>query len=249
MPDFDRLEARVEQDRAALANSFDELTDTFSAERIATNLSDTVKGYGGELGSQAMSAAKQNPAAFALVGAGLALMLSGAGKDRRPAARVQATARPPVDSMDGFDERVATADAKMRAEMTGTSMSPTALKLRANIDRGLAKLPPAARSRVLKARHAALSAQEAVERNAKKTARKAQRLHDDQPMIAGAVAFGFGVLAAALLPNTRREDDLMGARRDALMAEAQRVMSKEMAVLQGKATAAIDKIADRQAAQ
>lgn len=246
MADFEHLEQKVEADRAALAHSFDALSDTLSAERIAHDVSETITAYGGELGSQAMAAAKENPAAFALVGAGIALLLSGSG--RRQSMR-PTPAPVPEDAMHGFDTRVANADAEIRSEMSGTTMSPTALKLRANLDRGLNKLPPAARKRVLTARKAALDAQERLEKEAAKAATRAKRIHNDQPMITGAIAFGIGAIAAALLPSTRQEDTLMGAKRDALMADAQRVLSDEMAKLRDTAANAIDDVAGRTAAE
>lgn len=245
MADLERLEERVAEDRAALASSFDALTDTLSTERIATELNATVKGYGGEIGAQAIKAAKENPAAFALVGAGLALLLSGAGR-RGPAS---SAAQPAGQAMEGFDARVAKADAAMKAEMSGTSMSPTALKLRASLDRGLDKLPDGARRRVLKARKAALDAQERVEAQARKTAKDIHRAHRKQPMVTGALAFGLGAVIAAFLPGTRREDELLGTKRDALMAEAQRVMSDEMANLRASASSAVQDIANQTAAQ
>ncbi|MGR3513532.1 MAG: hypothetical protein ACU0GG_12290 [Paracoccaceae bacterium] len=245
MTDLEQLEKRVERDRAALARSLDTLTDTLSTETIASEVSATLQGYGGELGNQAMKAAKENPAAFALVGAGLALLLSGAGQHTRPTA----TARPSDTAMAGFDARVAKADRKIKATMSGTTLSPTALRLRSAMDSGLDKLPANARSRVLRARQAALEAQERVEEQARKAAKGIQKTHHQQPLITGALAFGLGAIAAAFLPSTRQEDEMLGERRDALMAEAQRAMSEEMQKLSASASNAMDEIASKTAAQ
>lgn len=231
MSDLETLEARVAQDRDALARSLDTLTDTFAPDRLASQVSASIKGYGGELGGQAVQAAKSNPAAFALIGAGVALLLSGAGRS----AKSHDSAASPNAMSDGFDERVAKADATMKAEMTGQSMSTSALHLRAAIDRGLDKLPPKARQRVLKARVAAVEAQERVERAARKGAAEVSKFHDKQPLVVGALALGAGALIAALLPRTEREDRVLGARRDALMAEAERVLSEEISALKTSA--------------
>ncbi len=245
MADLDNLEARVAQDRAALAASFDRLSDTFSSERIADEIYHTVQGYGGEIGGQAMRVAKQNPAAFVLVGAGLALLVSGAGRrEDVPALRSTASV-----AMKGFDKRVEKADAAMRAEMTGTEYSPSALKLRAAMDRGLDKLPSSAKKRVLEARSAAVDAQQRVEANARKAAKRAKRAHNEHPLVTGALAFGIGAITVALLPSTRHEDEVLGAKRDALMAEAQRVLEEEMASLRNTAADALDEVAGRTAAQ
>lgn len=245
MTDLNHLEARVEADRAALASSFDTLSDTLSPDSIAGDVGARLRGYSTEVGAQAIAAAKENPAALALFGAGLALMMAGKGRRAEDAG----IAHDPDVAMAGFDARVAKADASIRAQATGLERSPEAWRLRAAMDRGLSVLPEPARARVLKARTAALEAQEKVEARAKAAARHVKRTHNDQPMIAGALAFGLGAIAAALLPGTRREDALLGAKRDALMAEARRAMTEELAVLRGAANRAMDDIADRTAAQ
>jgi len=58
-------------------------------------------------------------------------------------------------------------------------------------------------------------------------ARKTKGFVHAEPLTAGALALGFGVLAATLLPGTRREDDLMGKRRDTLMADARNALEEE----------------------
>lgn len=248
MTELERLEAQVGKDRAALERSFDALAETFSPDRIASDFNDTVKGYGGELGSQVMSVARQNPAATALIGAGLLLLMSrGDRRDGKQPARPSPV--DPMDAMEGFDARVEKADAAMRSEMSGTLTSPSALRLRAALDRGIGKLPPDARARVLKARKAALDAQERVEAAARKATGRAKQTHQRHPMITGAIAFGIGAIAAALLPGTRREDALLGARRDALMTEAQRVMSEELNALRSKAEQAVSDFAEQTAAE
>jgi hypothetical protein len=44
---------------------------------------------------------------------------------------------------------------------------------------------------------------------------------DQQPLVVGAAAIAIGLVAGLLVPSTRREDELMGERRDDLMQRAQ----------------------------
>ena len=48
-------------------------------------------------------------------------------------------------------------------------------------------------------------------------------------VLMGAVALGLGAVAAAPLPRTRVEDDLMGAQRDRLMEQAELTLRDEIA--------------------
>ncbi|MEO0751331.1 MAG: hypothetical protein AAFY25_05975 [Pseudomonadota bacterium] len=242
MRDLDTLETRVARDRADLVQSLDALSATVAPQRIATEVSQTASSYGGEIGRQAWAAARQNPAAFALVGTGLALLVSGAGKRR---VQDDSPAPSPVasgDTFEGFDERVAKAHEKKRQDMTGTSTEiHDAARLRSSLERGLDKLPAAARSRVIRARRAALQAQEKLEATAKATARKTGTLAHQQPLVVGAVALGLGALVGSLLPGTRKEDDLLGARRDALMQDAETALRAEMDHLRRTAQTSLDK--------
>lgn len=231
MPDLETLETQVERDRAALVHSLDALTQTVAPERIVSEVSKTAETYGGELGQQAWRAARDNPAAFALVGAGLGLLLTGTGtRAPQPTASKRPTAlKDPNAAFIGFDERVAKADSKIKEEMTGmTDHAPKASRLRAALDHGLDALPAASRTRVRKARQAVIDAQEKVEAQAAAAARKSKTFAHEQPLAVGALALGVGALLGALVPASRKEDELMGAQRDALMQSAQETLRAEM---------------------
>lgn len=221
MSDLDKLEARVAADRAALSHSLADLTDSLSPRSVGARLDALAKGYGGEIGRQVYDVARSNPAAVALVGTGLALLATGTGKTQRA---------PETTAPQGnFDTRVRAADKAMRREMTGEMSSrPSAAQLSAALDRGLDRLPPKARDRVLKARKSAIAAQERVEAQARRAYAKSQRGYMEQPLAAGALAVGLGAIVGALLPGTRQEDRMLGARRDALMDDARAILSEEM---------------------
>lgn len=230
------LEAELARERQALGQSLDRLSASLSPSRLKEQVSTAANEYGREIGTQVWNATRENPAAFALVGAGLALLFSGAGRRAENDAIAEPAAVPPDEAMEGFDQRVAQADAAMRKQQTGRSSLPSALHLRASLDRGLDKLPPAARQRVIAARMAAVRAHEAVERRASELASRSADAVRGNPILAGAAAFGVAALVGALLPGTRREDALLGDKRDALMAEARSVFEREMLALRRAAT-------------
>ena len=95
----------------------------------------------------------------------------------------------------------------------------------------LHSLSESARKRVVKAREQAVAAQEQIEESASYYARKAAEGMRSQPLLAGALAAAAGSVLAAMLPGSDQEDRLFGAKRDELLAEADRVYREELAKL------------------
>lgn len=231
MGDLRDLEEEIATDRVALSKSLDALTSTLAPENLRTHAATLVETYGNDISRQAWSAACKNPAGFALVGAGIALLISGTGTRPNIAVRAETDTIPqPDEAMVGFDARVAAADAAMSKDYEGNEImtQPDAKSLRSRIEDGLDALPPKARLRVREARQAAVTAQEKVEDQARRAARQSSAALQSQPLAVGAVALGIGALIGALLPSSRREDELMGEHRDRVMARAQGVLNEEM---------------------
>jgi ElaB/YqjD/DUF883 family membrane-anchored ribosome-binding protein len=229
MSDIDHISQQVEADRARLARSLDALTDTVNPQSLAQDVSSAATDIGGEIAQKAWNTLRENPAGGLLVAIGVGLLASGVQQRPAPERAPPRAATEPTTAMTGFDNRVAAADAAMRAEMTGEiERPPKAFRMKAALETGLDKLPPKARQRVVQARQAAISAQESIEKQTRRAARKTKGFAYEQPLVASALALGFGVLAATLLPGTRREDALMGKRRDALMADARNALEEEL---------------------
>ncbi|MDO6590353.1 hypothetical protein DS901_11385 [Loktanella sp. D2R18] len=244
MPNLNTMTERVEQDRADLAATLDALSDAVAPQRIADQVSDATGQIGGDLAHKAWESVRQNPAGSLMTLIGLGLMASGPLSRPAPERAKGPVAVDPEEALIGFDARVAQADHEIRKDMTGQmSHRPKASKLRATLDKGLDHLPPKARKRVIQARKAASAAQEAVELQARRTAHKTKGAMQEQPLAVGAVALGFGLLVGTMLPGTRREDDLLGARRDALMDDARKVLEGELSKLQITAKSASREVA------
>ncbi len=228
MPDLKSMQHDVDAERAQLANSLDTLAAAVHPDTVKTHAADLFDRYGSDIGRQAWSAASSNPAAFALVGAGIGLLLTGAGARKAPTVSNNASLDP-EQALIGFDERVRAADAEMQQQSDAVAnQQPRAAWLRTKIEDGLESLSPAARTRVRAAREAAISAQEKVEQQAAAVAAKSKTAMVQKPLAVGAVAAGLGALVAAVLPATRKEDALMGAHRDAMMAAAKSALNDEM---------------------
>ena len=99
--------------------------------------------------------------------------------------------------------------------------------LRDRLSEGTEHLSEAARERVVRARSAAVDAQRQARRAMHDGSDAAADMFDRQPLVVGALAFAVGAAVAAMLPRTRTENSYMGARRDSLMDEAERVFHEE----------------------
>ena len=123
--------------------------------------------------------------------------------------------------------------------------APRAEWLREKLKDGLETLPLSAQERVISARQTVLQAQEKVEAQARAAAQKSQTFMHEQPLAVGAIALGLGALIGALLPSTRREDDLLGEHRDAAMAKARSSLKEELEKAHSAAKSRLDSDASR----
>lgn len=245
MADLKHIEREAAAERQDFAKSLDTLSLALSPENLKAHATSLVDHYGHDIAGQAWQAARTNPAGFALMGAGIGLLLMGTGARPEQAPRSNTTHPMPEDAFHGFDARVAAADAAMPSQkepsmVQPTSSHPTAKWLRDRIEDGLDSLPPKARLRVREARQAAVNAQEKIEDQMRRTASKSSATMQRHPLAVGAVALGVGALIGALLPSSRREDALLGEHRDRVMAKAQSVLNEELDKLQATAKSALN---------
>ena len=164
---------------------------------------------------------------------------------RRGASRAAtAVASPPVDRAPGLRRDDGPHNQQEGDSLvTDTSKSPGTLSdsaeeigdrarasvdaLRALIEDGLDGLPEAARERIRKARAAAIAAQAEVEARARAATDAARTTASDNPLLVGALAFAAGAAIASLLPRTSVENRTIGAHRDRLFDEAERIYREE----------------------
>ncbi|WP_223426287.1 DUF3619 family protein [Tateyamaria pelophila] len=232
---FPEIERRTAANRNALAQSLDQLSDTLSPERLKQELAETANHYGTDISRQLWDGARKNPAAFSLVAVGIALLLTGSGARGENAAKSSGSVRRPTDTVPDAADGALRPSPPPTANRKARAPAPTAEKLRAALNRGMEKLPPDARIRVLRAREAAIAAQQSVERRAVRASRWSSAMAREQPVAVSATAFGVGALLASLLPSTKTEDELLGEKRDLLMETARATLKEELSKLQDAA--------------
>ncbi|MEO0390606.1 MAG: DUF3618 domain-containing protein [Pseudomonadota bacterium] len=271
-----QIEREIEAERSALEHSIDALGQQFSPDVLVDKAATFARTHGDELASKALHTVRDNPAACALVGAGVAWLIASSNSRSAPReAPVTAASRPAPAPMSDFDARVAKADAALQSraedEITHSNLTDhskeiehmthqtnwttetdtasaqnlrataasKAAALRARIQDGTAEMSEAARTRVVQARAAAVSAQQQVERQAEQAAQAARQTAYDRPLMIGALAMAAGAALALALPRTSTENRALGAQRDRLMDEADRIFREETSKLKSVASAAV----------
>lgn len=160
----------------------------------------------------------------------------------------------PEPPMAGFDERLeaaerATSDIQSKGDSDMAHTHDTAIadrvkrsarSMRKGLYDGLDRLPAEARDRVVAARLAAIDAQHAVEAQMRRTAESAQHTAREHPLLLGIAALGIGAAIGAALPRTHTENRAVGAQRDRLFDEADRVFREEVAKARDVAEAAVE---------
>lgn len=237
MPNADQLERNAETHRAHLTDHISALANSVNPEATAKRAVGQTADLGQTVATALFNGAKRAPTGLALIGLGAALIALNSNASSKPHLTS-------YDEMEGHDDRIARADAQMKARaqarsgrFAGTQSSST---LRKSLDKGLDKLPPEARARVTEARLKVIDAQEKLERQARRASKQAREAHDSQPFLTGAIVAGIGALIGALLPSTKAEADLMGATRDKVMRDAEAVLHEELAKLERQGKAAVE---------
>ena len=162
-----------------------------------------------EFTSQLGRTVRDNPLPVALVGIGLAwLMLNGRREPAAGAAAGRASAPPEragADARDDFGRPLQTSSTTGAAPQRPT----TAERLGAKAG----QLAQAARDQAAQAADA--------------TRDSARRLADEQPLVVAALGVAVGAVLGAMLPRTRREDELLGDTRDELLGSARSTLREQ----------------------
>ncbi|WP_224816407.1 hypothetical protein [Hasllibacter sp. MH4015] len=274
MPDKDKIEAELSRDRAELRARLETLGQRLASDAIVSQVVSSIGRGGGDATRQIGEVARNNKAPLSIAALGLgwlaANVLKGSSEPApRPAFDRTSTPtatgfRDPSETHMTFDERVAAADAALRADTPNSIMEGdfpmtdhttnstlkdraygTAESLRARLEDGLGDLPEAARARVRQAREMAIAAQAEVESNARAAARTARNAAYDNPLLIGALALAAGAALGAALPRTSVENRTIGGHRDRLFDDADRILRDELAKARASAEDMIAEGQDR----
>jgi ElaB/YqjD/DUF883 family membrane-anchored ribosome-binding protein len=143
------------------------------------------------------------------------------------------------DTGPGVKERVQEAAAHLK-ERVHDGAAAAREKLRASRER-----IRASKERAVAGKDTAMGRVGSVARSTRTQARRAKdsfsTLVDEQPLALGAIGIAIGAIIGASLPNTRREDELLGRTRDRALERAKEVGSQQYAKVREKATTAAER--------
>ncbi|KUF10583.1 hypothetical protein [Pseudoponticoccus marisrubri] len=236
------LDRKAAHHRSELSRTLGRLTEAVNPARTGADAVSGAASLGHDAIGTVTRAVSRNPVAALLVGAGAAMLLTKSEPRRGDGPNADPTAPPLTEP--GFDDRVAAADRSLQREaaLNAREAQPTPPDsdyLEALVDAGLEKLGPEARARIIDARRRAIAAQRDIERQAARIKARARQSHQDQPLMTGALALGIGAVIGGLLPSTKRETQLMGAKRDQLFQHAEALLHEELDQLKTRTDAAM----------
>lgn len=219
----EQLEERIARTRAEIDMTLDAIQEKLSPGRLLDQVLDYTKENGGAFAGNLGRSVRDNPVPAALLGIGLGwLMFAG----RRPQHDY---GRSYAGEMDFIPEQ-----GDSDVEGAGAAGESMGHRISEMADVGKAKAERLAGD----ARHLAGAAGDGVSAARQRTYESAARVKDgayrarasaghfieENPLVVGALALAAGAAVGALLPSTRREDELMGASaerfRDIAKAEA-----------------------------
>ncbi|MDW6020566.1 DUF3618 domain-containing protein [Mesorhizobium sp. BAC0120] len=243
------IEHDVEETRARMAETLDELRARMSPGQMLDEVLDYAKGSGGGRMMQNLGRTLQdNPAPLLVIGAGIAWMMAAA----RPGGRSYSPSTDQRRFGDGPDRdfRAAASDwtggggrewansardtARRAGEQISDSVSSatdsavdTAASVRdaaadtaAGVRDAAAGVRDAAAQSMQDMRDTAYRTSSAAYSNARDFASSAADMLRDQPFVFGALGVALGAALGAALPETDLEDDLMGEASDAVKQQA-----------------------------
>jgi ElaB/YqjD/DUF883 family membrane-anchored ribosome-binding protein len=216
------VEMEVEASRGKLDRTMDALKDKMTPGQLFDEASHAMGGMGQQLLAKLMEQAKENPMPLAVMGVGLAWLMSGSSKSDGSSAYAAnvytsgGSANGSHDSGPGLKDKVQAFGAKAGDAISHAKHSVMDKASSAQDSAGQAAHDLRDKAGAMKDKAADYS-QQAV------TGAKA--LVDREPLLLAAIGLVVGVGLAAALPSTSIEDKAVGPLRDDLMDKGQAMVS------------------------
>lgn len=194
----EQLEREIDQQRVHIAGIIEALEHRLSPGDVVERALRLGKDGGREFASNLGETVRANPVPSLLTAAGLVWLY--AGRDKRA-----------VDSYPATDTA---SETEAKAATWGTPHLGERMR---NVRQGASGKLGAARHRAADSAHGAV---DSARHQAQRANAGFHHMLDDNPMAVGAMGIAVGALLGAVLPTTRKEDELMGETRDRLTDEA-----------------------------
>ena len=236
------LERRSDALRADVGQTLDALQRNYSPGALLDRSLDLVKEHGGEFGANLGRSVKQNPVPALLALVGIGWMMVSQNRDRSGDWYGEHDDGPYYD-----DEEVYVAETSTglpEGEMLGGNYGER------SAGDGVKEKLGAAREKVRDAKNSAMDSMrsgrrrlsERSHRTRDRAAYRARRARDgfenmldEQPFVIGAVGIALGALIGAVLPESEREDRMLGQVRDRTLDRAKEIGTRAYEQASGNA--------------
>lgn len=232
--EIERTREEIERTRADMSETVDAIQDRLSPENLKEQAKDRVKeatvGKAQEAGSGIVETIRRNPLPAALTGIGLGWLLVNARKQsaERPRYRTDAYYPPDGDYPAAYDRTIHYEEREPNGSSAGQTLNRAQSKIGDAASRTQDKVGETASQAQEKAGQIANRAQESVSRlgdQARNQAQRAsggfQRMLRENPLTVGTLAVGVGAAVGLAIPETAKENEVMGEARDTVVEKAQ----------------------------
>ena len=217
------IEREIEVQRSRVSSTIDEIQDQLSPGQLIDQVMSMTKTNGGEFAKNLGHSITSNPLPIALLGASLIWLISGAGQNNQAPAKKS----PPVGSRWGDsdamrdeayagyrgDHRSPLDKAKAFGSDVAGKVSGVAEKIGGSLGDTVGQLGDSASQLGESAAGVADQVSHTlhdVRDQAMRATNSVTHVLENQPLVAGALAFAAGAALGALVPRLPQEDDLMG---------------------------------------
>ena len=247
----DEIEADIDHTRARMDADLAALEDRLSPGHLLDEAMRTLRtGAAAEYFHNLGETAKRNPVPLALVSTGLAWLALSSRSGPLDYGAASSSAdygyegawHGDVGQEDYTESSVSSAADSMKAK-AGETWERASGSASAAVQSARDRAHRVGES----ARHGMQSAREQARRRAQQARQGARRVTEfmyEQPLIAAGVALTVGAVLGGLLPSTRREDELMGSRSDAVKGTVKREAEALMEQGTERVRAAVESVTD-----
>lgn len=233
--EIEHTRAEIERTRADMSETVDAIQDRLSPESLKEQAKDRVKeatvGRAQEAGSGIVGAIRQNPLPAALTGIGLGWLLVNARKQsaERPHYRGEAYYYPPNrNHPDTYDRPIRYEEREPNGHSADEALHRAQSKVGDAASKTQTRVSETASQAQDKAGQIANRAQDRASRlgdQARNQAQRAsggfQRMLRENPLTVGALGVGVGAAVGLAIPETAKENEVMGEARDTVVEKAQ----------------------------
>ena len=233
--DPETLERRSESIRADVGETLDALQRNYSPGALVDRSMNLLRDHGGDMATTIVHAVRRNPMPALLIGAGVAWMIAAQLRSRgEEEGTTYETGSFDEDSQES-DEKDATQE--MSGNRVGGHLAGAREKLRTAATGAAEKVSEGARRVGARARSMADGASD----QSRRAGEEIGRLIEEQRFIVGAAGIAIGALIGALLPESAKEDRLLGPARDRMLRKVRSAGEQGLETAREKVHEAVDR--------